>query len=36
METTNPIKELFGDSLMRRGADGQKEEIKFDDWYSKF
>ena len=36
MEATNAIKELFGDTLMRRGADGQKEEIKFDDWYSKF
>ena len=33
---TNPIKELFGETFNKRGADGNKEEVKFDDWYSSF
>ena len=36
MEKAPAIKELFGDTFVRRGENGEKEEVSFDKWYSGF
>ena len=36
MESTNAVKDLFGETLNKRGADGKIESIKVDDWCKGF
>ena len=36
MESTNAIKDLFGETLNKRGEDGKIKSVKVDDWYKDF